>query len=395
MSRKGKDSGIGLDTSVSPPNSEPSLTPPSEEEEDINHPDVLPVDDLINQLQQLPQLQPIPPLVNMAQANVTVSGSQINQLPEFDGSDGSDIDIWISHVERCQGQFGWTDKVTCASAKGRMKKDAAYWLHSQKLSGNDFIDWIPFPGQAAVAAAPNAVPPVAAIVQEAARPDMSLREHLKLRFKITITALAAADAVTNLVQKKSENVNGFYDRVVVAVDKKNFSYSDADKAQPEYRRRFLVDVFVFFHAGLSSRIKSRATGGTNPPTSAADLLKAAMEAESFFKRQDLKNESVSEISQEDVEAFTIWRRGFKSGQTPKSSSPPKQGQNQSQGGSSSSGGSKKNIRCFSCNKWGHYANECDKKGQNKAKPQPPKAVKVYEMVQEKEEPSENYNGSYQ
>ena len=383
--RRTQDSGIGIDDSLDHDDVLPHFDPTIEEDDDEEgHIDIN------------PPLQPVPHPI-MAAAPVVVSGSQINQLPEFDGAEDKDIDIWISHIERCQGQFNWSDMVTCASAKGRMKDKAAYWLHSQKLSGNDFIDWKEFEGTDAVIADPAAVPPRVAAAQVPARPGLSLKDNLKIRFKLTVTALAAADAVTNLNQRKSECVNGFYDRVIVAVDKKNFSYSEAQKADQEYRNRFMIDVFVFFHAGLTGRIKGRATGGTSPPTTAADLLKAAMEAEAYFKRADLRAEAVNEVDDVNFVRFhqpTRWGKFVKDAKDvskPQNSSQPRgKGQGKGQG-------QKKGVKCYECEGFGHIGNECPTRtkrlgGKPPSKPNQRKDVKVYEV---NEETSENEEGSFQ
>ena len=109
MSRRGQDSGIGIDNSEDDdvlPHFGPTIGEDDNDKKDQHD---------INQLPLQPVHIPVPA---MAAAHVQVSRLQINQLPEFDGTEDKDIDIWISHVECCQSQFNWSDMVTCASAKG-------------------------------------------------------------------------------------------------------------------------------------------------------------------------------------------------------------------------------------------------------------------------------------
>ena len=201
-------------------------------------------------------------------------GNQMNTVPDFDGGLDKDVDIWISHVERAQQQFGWNDAVTAACAKCKCSGKAAYWLQARSLSGELFPNW------ANGAVADN------------------LRQALKDRFKITINQLAAAEAVTNLKQKRSETVGDFYDRVVVAMDTKNYHYTAAEKATLDYRRNMLSDIYIFFGAGLLRIIKDRATSGVEQPGNAAEYLAAARAAETYLRKKG-RLDDVSVVDADD------------------------------------------------------------------------------------------------
>lgn len=289
---------------------------------------------------------------NQPGARPQVTGSQINQLPEFDGNAAKDIDIWIWNVERCSRQFNWNDETTCASAQGRMTGAAAYWLHAKQLAGVNYNAW-----------SQNNVPAA------------NLKVALLERFKIRINALVAADAVTNLDQKKSESVSDFYDRVIVAVDRKNFSYTTAEKQAADYQVKMLADVFVFFHAGMISHVKSRATSGNQQPTDAASLLASAIQAELYFAKKSKVPSA--------VEAVEVVRSGHRKPQGKRS--PFDIGK----------------VKCFNCNVMGHFSKECTaprRSPQGKGSPRKSPAKPVYSVEDGRtteEEKAENDEGGYQ
>jgi hypothetical protein len=113
---------------------------------------------------------------------------------------------------------------------------------------------------------------------------------MRERFGETITGVAAADAIANLKQKDTESVDEFYERVVKALDRKNHSYSLAEKATPAYQVHFSHDIFTFVAAGLRETIRARTLGAAVPPTSEAALIKAARSVEAEMKRGGTKRE---------------------------------------------------------------------------------------------------------
>lgn len=197
-------------------------------------------------------------------------GSQINQLPIFSGAPELDVEVWILQAEGVQRMFGWTDAQTAAAAKIRLSAEAAYWLQACHLSGKHYLAWTGAEG---------------------------LKLGLLARFRVQINALAAVDAVSKLSQLTGESVGKFYDRCVITLNKKNYTYTDVQKDTAAYRNQFAVDMFVFFSAGLLPRLKSRATGGANAPQNVEDLKKAALDAELYFSKS--KSGELMEIEDEE------------------------------------------------------------------------------------------------
>jgi len=191
-------------------------------------------------------------------ANDAPQGSQINQLPVFSGKSDQDVEVWIRQAEGVAAMFGWNDAQTASAAKIKMADEAAYWLQACVYSGTVYAAWAGANG---------------------------LRTGLLGRFVVQINALAAVDAVSKLTQMSSESVGRFYDRCVITLNKKNFTYTEAQKRDAAYKTQFQVDLFVFFSAGLLPRIKSRATGGANAPQDITALKASALDAELFFSKQ--------------------------------------------------------------------------------------------------------------
>jgi hypothetical protein len=87
---------------------------------------------------------------------------------------------------------------------------------------------------------------------------------------------------------ESEDVDQFFDRCSVAVDKAHYTYTDAQKATPEYREQFKAFVFVWFSKGLKEEIRVRVMAAATPPTELDPMLAAARKVESELKRMNDK-----------------------------------------------------------------------------------------------------------
>ena len=248
----------------------------------------------------------------------SVSGSQLNTIPIFKGDRAhEDIELWIDQVERAARRCGWSDQATAAAALTRMEDGAAQWIRASEKRGKNLDDW------------------------------PTLKAALMLDFAEPLNNLAAARAVINLQQKVKEDVQTFFDRVVLAVDRKNFNYTEAEKQLPEYRSAQEKDIYMFFAAGLREEFRDRALAGTSPPTDADSLLAAAKNIEKELYRARAPDISVAEISvgensmslQEQIAALTAEIAAMRPGAT---------------GGASG----RANVVCYHCNKKGHYKRDC-------------------------------------
>ena len=202
---------------------------------------------------------------------VEITGGQLNATRTYDGT--TDIEIYISHINRNVAQFQWNNQQTAAVVKNKLTGTAAQWLRGQELMGTDLNTW------------------------------EDLAVHLRGRFLAEYNELAASKAIRNLKQRDDEKVNDFFDRVLDAVDKKNHGYSPLAKSKQTYKEHFMRDVFVFFSAGLKEDIRLRATGGTII-TEADELLTAANNVEREMTENKIPKLPAIEVSSVEDEKKT-------------------------------------------------------------------------------------------
>ena len=284
-----------------------------------------------------------PPIAAMPTA---VQGSQLTAIPLFTGDPSSDIEVWISALDRARVTFDWSMEATSGAAKSRLSESAAVWLQSQSVQGNEYAAW---------------------------DTDAGFRKALRNRFKLTLNAMTAVDAITGLQQRSKETTDQFYDRVGVALDKKNYSYTAAQKAGDEYKATFLVDVLVMFCAGLKTEIREMSMQGYNPPTTAEQLRVAARNVEAQLRK---KNEVVATLSS-NVEVAT--EKSAAAAAVAAAADPMEalekkvhalssdfgrfRGNSRGRGsggsrGRGSGGPNNPNNRCFNCDKPGHFSRQC-------------------------------------
>jgi hypothetical protein len=209
-----------------------------------------------------------------------VTASQLNSLPSYDGS--TNVELWIEALERARLQFDWEDIDECRAACTKMTGIAAQWLFSQKKLGKNYVDFLDF------AAVPAQAGPPAVAAQPARE---GLRTALIRRFAERVNSLAAVDAVSNLDQASNEDVDAFFDRCTIAVDKANYTYTDVQKQTAAYRTQFQAFMFVWFSKGLKEEIRTRIMASPAPPENMADMLAAARKVEMELKRRAEREKS--------------------------------------------------------------------------------------------------------
>ena len=143
-------------------------------------------------------------------------GNEITAISLFSGAAGEDAEIWIKKVERCGKTFNWKDECKAGAACLRLSDAAEAWVESNTRQGVDLT----------------------------AKPWEDFKKLFINRFKPLPDAIKAAECVMDLQQKDSETIGAFYDRVLISMDKKNFSYSAEDKTQKAYTDARDADAFI-------------------------------------------------------------------------------------------------------------------------------------------------------
>lgn len=318
-----------------------------------------------------------------------MAANQLTTLPTFDGSDPSKLDEFIFVMQSAQVRWGWSDDQLASAVKSRLTGEASSWLFAETKEMKRYPHW------------------------EGPIQRDSLRWGLQQRFGETVTQFAAMSAVRNLNQKSKESCDAFYDRVKVAVDKRNHTYSAAYKATRSYQRQFQEDVLQYFSTGLRDKIRHKVLLSPATPTTAEGWRQVARRVEAELKSIDQSSHShesggskVHEVQAEDQggsspekssdwddleEALTatvaaLQARGRKRF-PPRTNSLRGGGRG---GGPGGRGGGNPGRRvpsasseCYECHGKGHFAYECPSRTRKRQQQNPPgNRSRQYEVTQE-------------
>jgi len=281
-------------------------------------------------------------------------GSQMTTIPYFDGTEGLAVEIWLRSIDSAAAQFNWNSITTCQTVKRRLTGYASVWLHAaEERRNNVFTHWI----------APEGV-----------EDTEGLRFVIRKRFYPHITRVESCAATANLKQLPSETASQFFDRCILAVEKKNSHASPEERRQPFYKRALEHDIFSYFSAGLKDSTRIKILGNGNAPQEPDELLTAARaveaeEAKRQFGVQSLlaahsiggameesKREEKAEVNKEEdpivvlTAAIKNLHKGIKRGTQANRNAP--------RGGRMNNYMSKGSNNCYNCGKPGHFAREC-------------------------------------
>ena len=267
---------------------------------------------------------PPPPLADPVAHNVfavVASANQLATIPEFCGKQTENIRLWITQIERSQKQFNWDDASTSAATQSRMQGAAASWLQSEMILGRKYPA---FAG------------------------DNGLRQALLKRFAEQITQLSAIKALKEITQKKGESIDEFRDRLMVALDRKNFHIPDAEKEGEEYKRNIQSELFSFMGAGMLDEVRTRTMATPRPPTNADELVVAARAVECELLNCTSKQTYAVDDLKNEIETIVAEVLKKSSGQD--KSDRKKQATNVSA-----------TTRCYRCQGFAHMAADCPSK----------------------------------
>lgn len=276
---------------------------------------------LLDQTPRTNERRSIAPMPQVDQPQqVQVQGAQLNTIPAFNG-ETSDVEGWLSIIERAEEQFKWSDTQTAAAVKSKFTGRAAIWLRAtEKFDKAGIMSWNRHP--------------------------TCFRSMIVNKYMPGDVEQVAVKAMSDLNQRPNEDVSDFFDRVVLAVDKMNHNFTDEQKKERMYKVTFETQIRTFYAAGLKEEIRQVVLGGNNPPDSMEALKRQAVatemnlvknpkpklvfEAEKVEEPTGEKKFELKEI-QEIVEVIMKER---------------KEKFDYSK------------VRCYQCNNMGHYANRC-------------------------------------
>ena len=287
-------------------------------------------------------------------------GNELALIPEFKGDGSADPEVWIRRVENTGTTYKWFESAYQSAATLRFSGEALKWLEA--ISRNLEYPYRHYNGCLEGPDGPNDVqaqagPPAVAFRpgQPALPRDPSWPKFKKAffeRFRPQDETIAATNAIMNLRQGSNEGVHAFYDRCVVAVDKKNFQYDRTAKTGDAYKSARDVDLFSFMAAGLKPEIRKMALGGQRPAKIIKELLAYCMNAEVILK-----------ASQSQLSVSEIGIAPSPNEEASPTSVPDNDGSLAVSELRKEIDAVKTNMKCFKCGQIGHMRRDCKNRPQ--------------------------------
>ena len=303
----------------------------------------------------------MPPQVDPNASNA-VQPQQLNALLQFDGNRGEAFVNWIECLETAKDTYNWAENSLVQVAKAKGGAAIAEWDRGNRLRGITVTDWAG---------------------------DNGFRAMLYKRFGPKYTLATAVNAVSNLKQRARESCAQFLDCVVLAVNKQNFNVGDADKQTQVYKTVFDAAIISHFGAGLRDDISKVVLGSADAPNTVSSMLDAAEAVEAEQAKVGAPGTLALAVQEEETEPDPLQDLTERLEELVAAI-----------GSRRRKPFDKSKVRCYNCDKNGHFQNECPepprvpRTSTTPSKPKtttrrPPKTRRRPQYaVQEEEEPEE-------
>ena len=193
-----------------------------------------------------------------------ITGSHLSTIPLFNGEESVGAVInFIASVDRAIQQFHWDPARAGIAAQNRLGEKAQTWLRGQNISEAD-ERW----GECGRrCGSPSCC--------SLTRPEQVDQEASYLARLLHLPLLLTQSKTSS--RKKGRLLPD--SSIVLALDRKNYIYTEQQKQAQAYRDALNHDLDTFFLGGLLPGIRRRVLWVANPPNNSDDSFDAARAAE--------------------------------------------------------------------------------------------------------------------
>ena len=268
-----------------------------------------------------------------------VRPQQIANIPLFDGERGEGFVNWIETLENARDAYDWPVDSLVGIAKSRGGPKIVEWLRGKRLQGTNYTVW---------------------------NTDAGMKKALMSRFGPKHTSATAILAVSELKQRSTESCADFMDRVLLAVDRTHYNLTPAQKQANGYQEVFTSAAIMHFGAGVRPDIGKVILAQAVPPATIENMLSAAEAVEAEQAKKSVPGASalaVTEATENDQTTTSANNFDFSQLQTQLAELTEVVAAIASKQPFDFS-----KIRCYRCNKYGHFQNKCP--NQQRSNPGP-------------------------
>ena len=183
------------------------------------------------------------------------------------------------------------------------------------------------------------------------------------RFRPLDDPLRSTEAMKDLHMMDGETINEFKDRVMIAIEKKNYTYDD--KTTDAYKTVRDTDAYRSITIGMTGQLRRCLMSGSDPPKELETLMKQAVQAEAALRKTAAipGMAGIMEVTgEQDPDPQPAEGNGSESADAAGVNGSVQEMINEL-------AKIKKQFQCYGCKEYGHLRRDCP--NVNKQQPQPP------------------------